>query len=100
MSTEHQPAPAYLCTGSDCRKRAGDAAALRAVLDDAGVPIEEVRCQKLCKGPVVGLVIDDTVQWFGKLRGKGGRKALRRFLKKGDGPLWKMRDKKRAGKMR
>ena len=94
------PQTAYLCTGKDCRKRAGDTEALRELLEEAGLQCETVRCQKLCKGAVVGLTVDGTLQWFGKLRGKEGRKALRRFLRKGDGPLWKLRDKKRAGKLR
>ena len=91
---------AYLCAGKDCRKRSSDTARLRALLQDAGLTCEAVRCQKICTGPVVGLTIDGSVEWFAKVRGKPGRKALRRFLKSGDGPLRKLRKKKRSGKLR
>ena len=93
-------ATAYLCQGKDCRKRAKDNDALRELLEDAGLSCEQVRCQKICKAPVVGLIIDGSVQWFGKVRGKAGRKALHRFLRTGDGPLRKLRSKKRSGKVR
>jgi hypothetical protein len=91
---------AYLCTGKDCRKRADDIDALHEVLDAAGVRVERVRCQKICRSPVLGLVVDGRLSWFAKLRGKSGRKALRRFLSEGTGPLRKLRVKKRAGKLR
>ena len=94
------PGTAYLCEGKDCRKRSPETAALRELLEDAGLSCELVRCQKICKAPVVGLTINGTVQWFGKVRGKSGRKALRRFLRTGDGPLRKLRSKKRSGKLR
>ena len=91
---------AYLCAGKDCRKHAGDSARLQALLEDAGHTCEAVRCQKICTGPVVGLTVDGSIEWFAKVRGKKGRKALRRFLESGDGPLRKLRKKKRSGKLR
>jgi hypothetical protein len=93
-------AKAYLCEGKDCRKRAKDTEALREIFEEAGLRCERVRCQKICNAPVVGLKIDGTMQWFAKVRGKSGRKALRRFLRTGDGPLRKLRSKKRSGKLR
>lgn len=93
-------ATAYLCEGKDCRKRDKDSDALREILEEAGLRCERVRCQKICKAPVVGLTIDGSVQWFAKVRGKSGRKAMRRFLRSGDGPLRKLRNKKRSGKLR
>ena len=90
---------AYLCTGKDCRKRADDIDALQEVLDRFGVRVERVRCQKICRSPVVGLVVEGRLSWFAKLRGKSGRKALKRFLHDGTGPLRKLRVKKRSGKL-
>ena len=73
---------------------------------EAGPPKEWAKyhdtgiCQKICKAPVVGLSLDGSVEWFAKVRGKSGRKALRRFLRTGAGPMRKLRSKKRSGKLR
>ena len=52
---------AWICTGKDCRKATSPLKKLRAALSDHRV--EEVRCQKICKGPVVGVRIKGEVQW-------------------------------------
>lgn len=91
---------AYLCFGKDCRKRSDDTVKLEALLEGEGFACERVGCQKICKGPVVGLTVDGTLEWFAKVRGKAGREALRRFVERGGGPLRKHRKKKRSGKLR
>lgn len=91
---------AYLCFGKDCRKRSSDIEKLEAVLEEAGFACERVGCQKICSGPVVGLTVEGTLEWFEKVRGKAGREALRRFIERGDGPLRKRRKPKRSGRLR
>ena len=90
----------HVCRGSDCRKDHSKR------LDRAPVELDgelvEVRCQKLCDGPVVGVEVDGRLEWFERVRGakavhtfvdlvRGGR--LRDVLKK-------RRSKKRAGRLR
>ena len=91
---------AYLCAGKDCRKRAGEREKLQELLEGLGLRCEIVGCQKICKAPVVGLRRGGALTWYAKLRGKSARKALRRFLDDGTGPLKKHRVKKREGKLR
>jgi (2Fe-2S) ferredoxin len=94
-------ADVLLCIGKDCRKRSGALHALEDLLDDRGITWKTVRCQKICSGPVLGLVAEGKLQWFEKLRGKDARKALERYLDRGRlDALWKRRVKKRAGKRR
>ena len=91
---------AHICLGKDCRKEAG-LPKLTELLGDAGVKWVPVECQKVCKGPVVGLKVDQKLEWFAPLRGKSARRALRAFLEAGDREsLWKLRVKKRSGKRR
>lgn len=91
----------YLCRGKDCRKRGSALQSLVEVLEERGIERKYVRCQKICSGPVLGVVVEGELQWFEKLRGKEARRALKRYLKSGRrGPLWKHRVKKRAGKLR
>lgn len=56
----------YLCRGSDCKKRKSANKRLRSGLEGTH-QIEEVRCQKICKGPVVGVKVEGTLHWFRKL---------------------------------
>lgn len=92
---------AHVCDGKDCRKRGDDTETIVSILEAAGVTWEPVRCQKICSGPVLGLVVSGKLQWFEKLRGKDARRALRRFLSGGKSkPLWKHRVRSRAGKLR
>ncbi|MCB9519836.1 MAG: hypothetical protein H6699_03045 [Myxococcales bacterium] len=91
---------AYLCFGKDCRKHLSDTEKLQSLLEGHGLKCTRVSCQKLCSGPVVGLTVDGTLEWFAKVRKEKGRQALLRFLTRGDGPLRKRRKKKRSGKLR
>jgi hypothetical protein len=90
----------YLCTGGDCQKCKGFGK-LNKLLNNADVTVKPVRCQKVCKGPVVGLTVKGKVEWFLNMRGKKTRSALRSYLVDNDlDPLWTYRSKKRSGKMR
>ncbi len=92
---------AYVCQGSDCRERRTDRKKLRDALSDVAVEVP-VKCQKICKGPVVGLTLDDEVVWFRSVRGKKQRKAVKALLR-GEGlapELARLRVRKRDGKLR
>ncbi len=56
MTSARRPC-VYICCGSDCVKRAKKGGELWAVLTEHG-EVVEVPCQKICKGPVVGVEID------------------------------------------
>ena len=53
----------FVCTGKHCRKKKdGIEDVARAV--DTSVELVRVRCQKICKGPVVGLKQNGSLEWF------------------------------------
>lgn len=93
----------HVCVGSDCRKdRPGAHRKLRALLQDAGVPTTPVKCQKVCKGPVVGVRIDGTLHWLEKMTGSELRADLLKLLRKGrwSKGLRRRRVRKRQGRLR
>ena len=67
----------YLCTGKDCRRSSGHEELAGSL---AGDLVVEVRCQKICKGPVAGLEVDGRLEWFRSLRKAKARKALGRLV--------------------
>ena len=74
----------HVCVGSDCRKdRPGAHRKLRARLAAAAVPVTPVKCQKICKGPVVGVRVDGTLHWVRKVAGSQLREDLVWLLDKG-----------------
>lgn len=91
----------YVCAGKDCRKHKADRKKLRRAVARVGTEVP-VRCQKICKGPVLGLRVGGTVQWFGKVRGGRIRRALLTFLETGVLPreLSERVQTKRRGKLR
>lgn len=95
------PVIVYVCNGSSCKKHKRKNKAIREALEGDAV-IESVGCQKICKGPVVGLVVDGTLQWFRKVNAKGNLEALRKVVRGKRLPksLAQKRVKKRKGKLR
>lgn len=91
-----------MCCGSDCRKAADAHGLLVAAAAQAG-SVRLVRCQKICSGPVAGLVVHGRLEWFERLRGPKSRRALIRLVRTG-GPLpkrlRKRRVRKRSGRLR
>ncbi len=91
----------YVCRGSDCRKKRAKRAAL---IDELELHAEvcEVRCQKICRGPVFGLELDGELQWFSGNTGSKERKQAAQLVTNGKvaRSLAKRRSKRRAGKMR
>lgn len=93
----------HVCVGSDCRgDRPGAHKKLRAALRDAGVPFMPVKCQKVCKGPVVGVRTDGALHWLRDLSGGDLREDLLRLVRRGkwSKALEKRRVKKRKDKLR
>jgi hypothetical protein len=69
----HRPT-ILICRGSHCRHaRRYDALveALRPVAD-----LTEVRCQKICEGPVAGVEVGGTLEWFARLDSDKARRQL------------------------
>lgn len=96
-------APVYVCMSGDCRKGRPNAhRKLRAALDEAGVPVKPVRCQKVCKGPVVGVTVGGELHWLRRVAGADLRADLLKLLRKGRWPkaLKRRRSRKRRGKLR
>ena len=90
----------HVCRGKDCRKHAGTRK-ICDMLDDAGVPWTAVRCQKVCKAPVVGVKLDGTLHWYSKVRGREDRRKLLAVIGGGKAKKLKgLRVKKRTGKLR
>jgi hypothetical protein len=57
--------------------------ALKAGLAQHG-EVVPVQCQKICKGPVLGLEIDGQLEWFSKLDDKKSRRHLTLLLESGE----------------
>lgn len=91
----------YVCSGSDCKKHKSENKKLLRGLGDC-LEIEHVRCQKICKGPVMGVQVDGTLHWFRKLDPKSDLAGLQKALSKGkvSKALAQKSAEKRTGKLR
>lgn len=91
----------YVCNGSDCRDRKRRRKALVDELEGVAT-IRETRCQKVCKGTVVGTEVHGTLEWFKRVDGRKERQALGELLREGELPrrLARRRVKDRRGKLR
>lgn len=91
-----------VCSGSHCRKALQRDDGLVDALARIPIDIERVRCQKVCKGPVVGLAVEGEWQWFRRMNSRKALRALAELVEEGTiaKPLRKRRDRKRAGKRR
>ncbi|MEM1023049.1 MAG: hypothetical protein AAGD10_09795 [Myxococcota bacterium] len=91
----------YVCTGKHCRKKSE---CIEAVLRAAGPKTHpvSVKCQKICKGPVVGVKLGGQVEWFKEVDSPKSLHALARMVSKGVlvKPLEKRRVPKRSGALR
>ena len=91
-----------VCSGSHCRKALQRDDRVEETLSRLPIVVERVRCQKVCKGPVVGLSIDGTWQWFRRMDSRKAMRALAELVEDGTiaKPLLNRLDRKRAGKLR
>jgi hypothetical protein len=88
-----------------CRKCKHHECLTRVLSDRKGVSVELVRCQKICHGPVAGLVVDGRMEWFeGVHRVKAIAALIRMTTRRSDAripkPLRKLRVRKRSGRLR
>lgn len=92
----------HLCTGSDCRGKKKAQRKLAELLEGCPVEVHAVRCQKVCRGPVVGVEVDGTLEWFQRVDDDKRRSALRALLERGKlkKALAKRRARKRRDKLR
>jgi hypothetical protein len=72
----------FICTGKSCRKRKRKYAALKDTLHDI-VALEEVPCQKICKGPIAGTPVKGHLEWFKRVDTKKSRKGLVKLAVRG-----------------
>lgn len=91
----------YVCTGSDCGGSKSFRESVRGALP-SDVEIQRVRCQKICKGQVLGLERDGVLRWFKKMDSKTALVAFARYVEDGsiNKKLERRRSKKRDGKLR
>ena len=90
-----------VCRGSSCRRHTA-CAELRECLSPVA-DLADVRCQRVCDGPVVGTKVNGSLEWFKRMDSDkaqrhlvelvAGQRPLRRSLEKRRVP-------KRAGSLR
>ena len=91
----------FVCRGSSCRHHKGYDELRSAIGEVADVA--DVRCQRVCDGPLAGAAIEGSLGWF---KGVDSEKARRQLvdLVAGSGrlrqSLKKRRVKKRSGRLR
>jgi hypothetical protein len=78
-------------------------ACLMTFLDEVGVPVTRVGCQKICTGAVAGLEVNGRMEWFERVDRPKPMVALARLVeRRGMGqiakPLAKRRVAKRSGR--
>jgi hypothetical protein len=90
-----------LCCGSSCKKRPKKHKALLKSLRDLAT-IEDVGCQDICHGPVVGVTFKGQIEWFERLDTQKSREALVKLATHGKlaKSLKKRRVKKKAGRLK
>ncbi len=92
----------FVCGGSNCRKALKKRARVREAIEGLPANREVVRCQRVCRGPVVGVEVEGTLQWFERVDSLKAVGALRDLIEAGavSKPLRKRRNAKRAGRRR
>lgn len=96
----HRPT-VLICRGSRCRhaKRYEELAQALAPVAD----LTDVRCQKICKGPVAGVQVSGTLEWFRRLDSEKARRQLVALVRDADEPrkaLKKRLVRKHSGHLR
>jgi hypothetical protein len=91
----------YLCKGGSCRKERKAFRRLEAALEGEA-RVQHVKCQKICEGPVAGVAVDGTLQWFDALDSRKRTDAFLSLVRTGgvSAKLKKRRVAKRKGKLR
>lgn len=91
----------FVCRGSKCRHRGAYPelyARLTVVAD-----VAEVRCQRICDGPVVGVAINGSLEWFERVSSEKAQRQMVDLVSQGGRirkTLERRRVAKRAGRLR
>ena len=91
----------FVCGGRHCGKERKARAALLEALQPVA-DVQEVGCQKICAGPVVGLEVAGRLEWYCEIdRGKRRRRVLE-LIQSGEVPKKLVRRwvEKRSGQQR
>jgi hypothetical protein len=90
----------YVCQGKHCSRACGHSSLLRSL--DKVSDVRRVRCQKICRGSVVGTPLSGTLQWFERIDSPKVSVAMKKAVVTGSrkklGPLKKRRVKERSGR--
>ena len=91
-----------LCTGSHCRRALGRDDRVERSLTETSARVRRVGCQKVCKGPLVGVRVDGRWEWFERMSSKKATGALVELLERGElrKPLRNRWRKRRSGRVR
>ena len=92
----------FICDGSRCRKARHKDDRLTHLAQKLPLETLKTGCQKICKGPVVGLRRNGTLEWFERMNTRKALGALEKLVKSDvlRKPLKKRRSKSRTGKLR
>ena len=64
-----------------CRSCKGSGKLKKFLSKRGAASVEGIGCQKVCKGPVAGLVVNGRMEWFARLDERKRWKALARLLR-------------------
>jgi hypothetical protein len=65
-----------------CRKCKGGRRLAELLEDETDACVDQVKCQSICKGPVVGIEVEGQMEWFRKVRGAKTTAALLRLVRR------------------
>ncbi len=68
----------FVCGGSHCSQTQSWRKLCKDL--DAYALVCEVRCQKICDGPVCGTALNATLTWFAEVDGRRAREDLREVI--------------------
>jgi hypothetical protein len=55
----------YVCQGKKCSRACAHDALLRSLCKVSDVRL--IECQKICRGSVIGVTLDDHIEWFERI---------------------------------
>ena len=91
----------FVCRGSTCRHHRGYHELRERI--GAVADVADVRCQRICDGPVIGVAVNGSLEWFERVRSEKAQRQLVDLVA-GTGhlrhSLEKRRVEKRSGRMR
>ena len=71
----------FVCQGRTCSRSRDHDALVRAICKVGDVQL--VRCQKICHGSVVGIALNQELEWFERVRSPKLRRLIRKAAVRG-----------------